>query len=133
MRRMKIYIAGPMRGYEDLNRPAFLKAQETLEAMGHEVFNPGNNPRETLRLCMEIDLAWICRHADGMVMLLDWGMSSGVAAELATAKALDIPIWYQVARDRSRFINYGRFRSTGEKMYPYLSKVDQPLIGSTLR
>ena len=62
---MKIYIAGPMTGYKDLNRPAFREVQETLEAMGHEVFNPTNTYQGTRRLSMEADLGWICRKAEG--------------------------------------------------------------------
>ena len=37
---MKIYIIGPMRSIPFYNRDAFRKAQESLEAAGHEVINP---------------------------------------------------------------------------------------------
>ena len=117
MRKMKIYIAGPMTGYKDLNRPAFREVQETLEAMGHGVFNPVNNPLGTRRLCLEADLVWICRKADGMVMLFDWVRSRGAGAELAIAKALEIPVWYQSATERHKFMSYDRFSETGGALY----------------
>ena len=117
MRRMKIYIAGPMTGIPNFNREAFKDAQIALEAMGHEVFNPGAHPQGTRRLCLANDLGWICCHADGMVMLFNWVRSPGANAELATAKALEIPVWYQVATEQNKFMSYDRFSSKGGALY----------------
>ena len=117
MRKMKIYISGPMTGYKDLNRLAFREVQETLEAMGHEVFNPTNTYHGTRRLSMEADLVWICRHAEGMVMLFNGVRSSGSAAELAAAKALELPVWYQIGTDLEKFMSYDRFSETGGALY----------------
>ena len=114
---MRIYISGPMTGYEDLNWLAFKDAQITLENMGHEVFNPGNHRQGTTRRqALETDLAWICRKAGGMVMLWDWGQSRGAVAEYATANALEIPVWYQVALGSKKFICYDRFNAKGEAL-----------------
>ena len=42
---MKIYIAGPMSGYEDLNYPAFAQTAAVLRNAGHEVVSPAElNP-----------------------------------------------------------------------------------------
>ena len=114
---MRIYISGPMTGYEDLNRPEFRKVQAILETMGHEVFNPANHPQGARRLYLEAELSWICLHAEGMVMLFDWVRSSGASAELATAKALEIPVWYQVATERGKFMSYGRPARKNGAMY----------------
>ena len=114
---MKLYIAGPMTGIVNFNRPAFRNAQITLEDMGHDVFNPGNHSQEVRHLDLAVDLHWICLNAEGVVMLLDWGRSSGANAELATAKALDIPVWYQCATNPSEFISYDRFDAKGRTLY----------------
>lgn len=37
---MKVYVAGPMTGYEDWNRPAFHAAAARLRSFGYEVVNP---------------------------------------------------------------------------------------------
>ena len=36
---MTIYICGPMTGIEDLNHPAFFKAEEHLKSKGYTVIN----------------------------------------------------------------------------------------------
>ena len=43
--RPKIYIAGPMRGYENFNFPAFDAAAQLYRAIGYEVFNPADKDK----------------------------------------------------------------------------------------
>lgn len=113
---MKIYLAGPMRGYPEFNFPAFMKAAEDLRMLGHEVFNPAerDNMRHgtdiskgnhngceeqaardhgfSLREALAIDLEFICKEAEGIVLLPGWGNSKGACAEHAVAFALGLKV-----------------------------------------
>jgi Domain of unknown function (DUF4406) len=114
--KMRIYIAGPMRGYPEFNFPAFHLAARRLRADGHEVFSPaerdieyhgtdisagnitGDEAKATiehgfdLRRAMGDDLAWICAHADAIVLLPGWEASKGAQAERATGLAIGLDI-----------------------------------------
>lgn len=112
---MKIYLAGPMRGYKDFNFPAFMTASKYLRAHGHEVFNPAEKDLERdgpeisqsetgdirdaeakgfdRRVAIMDDLTFIIQKAEGLVLLPGWQASKGVAAEIATAVFLELPIW----------------------------------------
>jgi hypothetical protein len=97
---MKIYLAGPMRGIPEFNFPAFHAAANVLRHDGHLVFNPAENDELmekqgvpiTIRRCLEIDLAWICREADAVALLPGWQNSKGAQAERATAVALGLEV-----------------------------------------
>lgn len=115
---VKIYLAGPMRGYPEFNFPAFHEAARTLRSLGHEVFSPAEKDNErhgkdistgnaagdvekavkehgfSLRVALGDDLAWICAEAEAIALLPGWEKSSGVAAEWATARALDLKFIY---------------------------------------
>ena len=109
---MRLYVAGPMRGYKDFNFPEFHRVTEALRAHGHEVFNPAERDEQkygaavchsqtgsladvastgfSLREAMAFDLSWICLHADGIALLDGWSLSSGAKAEVAAGSALGI-------------------------------------------
>lgn len=109
---MKIYLAGPMRGYKNFNFPAFDFAKAKLEARGFEVFSPADrdrkaygveiennptgdeskvtNPACTIEDCMAADCEWICRNADAIALLPGWEKSTGAQAERALGKALGL-------------------------------------------
>ena len=103
---MKIYLAGPMRGIPNFNFPAFAEATKILREEGHEVFSPAEKGEEKIlsespdvqnaiafrRNVIEIDLTWICRHADAVALLPGWEKSSGARAEKATAEAIGLTI-----------------------------------------
>jgi nucleoside 2-deoxyribosyltransferase len=107
----KLYLAGPMRTYEEFNFPAFRRARVWLRSAGFEVFCPaerdeldGFSPTGmkgtseelatvgfNLREALGCDLNWICQHADGIALLDGWELSSGAKAEVAVGNALGIP------------------------------------------
>lgn len=111
---MKVYLAGPMRGYPEFNFPAFHAAAADLRAKGLEVFSPAEKDIErhgkdiskgntagdeaqaaaqhgfNLREALGDDLGYICKEADAVALLPGWEGSSGARAELATARALNL-------------------------------------------
>ena len=109
---MRIYLAGPMRGYPEFNFPLFHKVAKVLRDCGNEVFNPAERdekahgedlvkgtagdlseiPEFSLREALAEDLSWICRHADAVALLPGWEQSRGATAERATGKALGLTI-----------------------------------------
>lgn len=109
---MKIYLAGPMRGYPAYNFPLFDRAAEKLRALGFKVFNPAERDRArhpeinwdkltgdmavdfpegspfSLRDALGDDTEFICREADIIALLPHWEGSSGANAEHALSRAL---------------------------------------------
>nr|QOL00358.1 hypothetical protein [uncultured organism] len=111
--KQSIYVAGPMRGYEAFNFPAFDEATKWLRRLGYEVCNPAEHDRDVygeitpenaegkgfdLRAALAFDLDWIARNADAVAVLDGWEESNGANAEVALAHALGIPVvpWYHI-------------------------------------
>ncbi len=95
--KRKIYIAGPMTGYEYFNFKRFDAAKRYYEAIGYEVFSPADHDRSLLNKPVDwvgADLQWIAKEADEIAMLPGWENSRGANAEWALAKALDLKIRY---------------------------------------
>jgi hypothetical protein len=94
---MRLYLAGPMRGYPEFNYPAFHKMAAELRAQGHFVFNPAEATDHTdgdPADYMLVDLAWIIAHAQGIAMLPGWEKSKGAKVEHALAECLGLEIMY---------------------------------------
>lgn len=146
---MRIYLAGPMRGLPEFNFPAFDKGARHLEAMGHEVFNPADRDRSvgfstkgmtghedlaaegfSLREALHADTEWISLHADAIALLPGWEKSSGVAAEVALARALGLPV--VLTED---FISHARQIGDGSRGIPdsILIKTDVKPSGTIQR
>lgn len=111
---MRIYLAGPMRGYPNFNFPAFDYAAAVLRNEGHEVFSPAERDREaygteiennptgdeskvtnaacTIEDCMAADCEWICRYGECVAVLPGWEKSSGAGAETSLGKALGLSL-----------------------------------------
>lgn len=104
---MKLYLAGPMRGYPEFNFPAFAEAAFGLRFLGHDVFSPAEKGEEVeltnapdlqddeafRRKVFKIDTAYICDEAEGIALLDGWENSSGCRAEVALARAIGIPVY----------------------------------------
>ncbi|HGK4672604.1 TPA: DUF4406 domain-containing protein [Kluyvera georgiana] len=92
---MKIYIAGPMTGYKDFNRPSFRAFALKLSLDGHVVLNPAVLPDGlTQPQYMDICLAML-RSANAIYLLDGWEKSAGARAEKALAEKLALEIIYQ--------------------------------------
>lgn len=117
---MKIYLAGPMRGYKDFNFPAFFAAAAKLRAEGHIVFNPAERDttewgserlksetgseeevanklgfKEGLTLarnCFLADTQWICTESEAIALLPGWRESRGATAEHALHVAIGLKV-----------------------------------------
>lgn len=107
---MKLYIAGPMRGYENWNYAAFDDAARRLRAGGFDVVSPAEHDREIgLVLAPDETLAPKTMHdllmwdlnaisdCDGIALLPGWEESSGVKVELAMAEFLSKKVYVYTA------------------------------------
>lgn len=96
---MKVYIAGPMTGYEDYNYPAFEAAREQLAASGLDVLSPTDIDTLQGTVTGSQTWDWYMRHALTMVLdadavaLLDgWERSKGACLERDVARALGLQV-----------------------------------------
>lgn len=91
---MKVYIAGPMTGYPDLNFPAFNKEAAKLRKKGYTVINPAEvNPDVTMAWaeCMRKDIAELVQ-CDAIKLLKGWENSKGATLEHHIAERLELKI-----------------------------------------
>ena len=80
---MRVYIAGPMTGIEDLNFPAFHAAADALRAAGFDPVNPADiNPGHgtPYQTCMRNDLTALLT-CDAVALLEGWEHSRGARLE----------------------------------------------------
>jgi hypothetical protein len=115
-RKPTVYIAGPMRGIEDYNYPAFDRQAKVLGKQGWIVINPAemdrndekpiNGPHqfdpdnnyedhEFMRAALKRDMDAICDYCTAIYMMSDWETSRGAKAEWHLAKALGLDIYYE--------------------------------------
>lgn len=99
MIRKKVYIAGPMSGLPDCNRPAFNLAAQVQKSLTHIVLNPATLPAGLSEPeYMQIGLTMLM--CADMIYLLDgWEQSLGARAEHALAQNLGLHIVYQEGID----------------------------------
>jgi hypothetical protein len=114
----KVYLGGPMRGYENFNYQAFEDATIALRAMGYEVYSPHEmdlelgfvdadwhyegdrrvwdrvetTPEFTIHVAMRVDLRVITQ-MDAVVFLPGWQKSSGSKMEDTVREFCGISRW----------------------------------------
>lgn len=92
----RIYIAGPMTGIPEYNRPAFFEAAAQLMERGHTVLNPATLPNGlTQPQYMDICCAML-RCAESIFLLDGWEQSAGARAERALAEKLELDVIFQI-------------------------------------
>lgn len=101
---MKVYLAGPMRGFPLYNFPRFHEVTKTLRKWGYEVINPaeedekvGIDPskpisQELIAYRLEADFAMI-EECEAIVFLPGWQASSGAVSERFHAMKHDLRVY----------------------------------------
>lgn len=90
----KVYICGPMTGYEDFNRQAFNDAAGQIKSYGHIPLNPAILPdglTQAEYMAIDLSMLQIC---DVLWALPGCRESKGAQAEIALAEKLNIEIVY---------------------------------------
>jgi hypothetical protein len=105
---VKVYIAGPIKGYDNLNQEAFTRRAEVLRQMGHEPLSPldikpdhdrgiccGGTPSEPTNsnhkygCFLRADLVEMM-YCDGITLLPGWERSVGASTEEHVARSLGL-------------------------------------------
>lgn len=102
MQKPRIYISGPISGHDKEECKArFKKAQQQLETMGWEVFNPMENglsfDADTHRH-MHRDLAELTNESrpfSAIYMMKKWTHSAGCKLEFDTATAIGLDVYFE--------------------------------------
>ena len=99
-RTMKIFIAGPMRGYENYNFKKFDYTQKLLEEKGYDVVNPARISRKFKEKDVNSDINIYNEMVNqqqeaektcNTILLLDgWQWSEGARLEVKTAANLEM-------------------------------------------
>jgi hypothetical protein len=93
--KLRVYLAGPMRGYKDFNFPAFDDAKKVLEHKGYEVVSPADIDRvkghTDNRGYAERDVKEILT-CDMIYLLKGWTKSIGATAEFMIARWIQLEV-----------------------------------------
>lgn len=91
---LTVYIAGPMTGLPEFNRPAFLAAEKAIAKEGFHVLNPAHNKSNDWNGYMRLALNQLV-DADIVFFLRGWRNSKGASLEHKIAEELGILIRYE--------------------------------------
>ena len=96
---MKLYLAGPMSGYPELNFPAFHAEAARLRALGFEIINPAEinaGPSAGWVDCMRADIRELVT-CDAICLLPGWMRSRGATLENTIAEQLGMTVLHAPA------------------------------------
>ena len=97
--KKKIYISGPISGYElGERKEAFAKVKKLLELKGYEVVNPLENglpPSSTTFQHMKRDIELLLE-CDEIYMMHKWTHSAGCKIEFEIATAIGLPVTFDI-------------------------------------
>ncbi len=92
-KKLRVYISGPISGYEDLNRPAFERAKKNLIDYGFEPVSPLDQvkPGDPEKKYLEymVDALHLLDSCDAICMIGDWPESYGALMEYLFAARED--------------------------------------------
>jgi hypothetical protein len=127
---MKIYIAGSISNAPNYNAHAFYTTEAKLIAQGHTVLNPlrqdkalgidtkhavyGAGDGSVRRQVIKADLNWIIDNADEVVVLPGSRRSLGVKCEVATARAIGVPVYFIRKKTTKKQQVAGEVQQVGE-------------------
>jgi hypothetical protein len=105
MIQLKIYIAGPMRGYDNHNFDEFFKAEEHLRHKGYlDIVNPAQLDKDDgidpnvddvdIKSILRRDITHLMK-CNSLFLLRGWEKSEGARAEHSVASAMGMFMWYQ--------------------------------------
>lgn len=91
---MKLYLAGPMTGIEDLNFPKFHALTASLRELGFDIVNPAEvnaGTKAEWRDCMKADIREMMT-CDGVAAMRGWSNSRGASIEVNLARSLGMTV-----------------------------------------
>lgn len=92
---MKVYISGPITGYEDGNVKAFQEAEDYLLYLGYDPVNPHkleHNHGKTWREYMNVDIKALV-DCEAVFTLKGCTKSRGAKVEIIIAESLGLEVW----------------------------------------
>ena len=94
--RKRVYVSGPMTGYENENADAFEEAAVSLRHLGYMVCNPHDTSALLGKLShseyLRFDFQRVLE-ADFLVALPGWEDSLGALSEIMMAVRMDLKVW----------------------------------------
>lgn len=92
---MRVYLAGPMTGIKDFNRPAFDDAAKKLRLLGYDIINPARTwlpeGADSWQDYMRVTTRQLTQ-CDAVALLPGWEKSTGAQIERRWAEAVGLVV-----------------------------------------